>query len=109
VPQDDTRNSPSAVLVARLQELGDRVMIHESYVREYQGDLKKVVQGSDAVVAMVAHEEYRAIDLRTLRGQVARPILADGRRVFSMKQARAEGWVYRGVGVKQAGRIGLQT
>jgi UDP-N-acetyl-D-mannosaminuronate dehydrogenase len=55
---DDTCNSPSVVLVARLHEPGDRVMIHESYVREYQGDLKKVVQGSDAVVAMVAHEEY---------------------------------------------------
>jgi UDPglucose 6-dehydrogenase len=93
---DDTCNSPSVVLVARLHELGARVIIHDPYVRKYQGDLLKVVQDSDVVVAMVAHEEYRGVDLDDLRGRVAHPVLVDGRNVFSAERAQAAGWVYRG-------------
>jgi len=95
---DDTRNSPSKVLVKRLQELGAEVAVHDPYVPEYQGDLGEMVRGCDAVVLMVAHDAYRAVDLEELRMQVARPTLIDGRHVFSVGQARAAGWDYRGVG-----------
>ena len=95
---DDTRNSPSVTLINRLEELGAEVVIHDPWVREYQGDLEVLVQGCDAIVVMVAHDEYRAMSLDALREWVARPILIDGRHVFSAEQARAAGWVYRGVG-----------
>jgi UDP-N-acetyl-D-mannosaminuronic acid dehydrogenase len=95
---DDTRNSPSKVLVARLRELGAKVVIHDPWVPGYRGDLEERVQGCDVVVVMVAHDEYRALDLGGLRTQVARPILIDGRHVFSTEQARVAGWGYRGVG-----------
>jgi UDP-N-acetyl-D-mannosaminuronic acid dehydrogenase len=95
---DDTRNSPSAVLVERLRELGAEVAIHDPYVREYQGDLGERVRGSDALVVMVAHDAYRALDLDDLRARVKHPALIDGRRVFSLEQAQAAGWAYRGVG-----------
>jgi UDP-N-acetyl-D-mannosaminuronic acid dehydrogenase len=94
----DTRNSPSEVLVARLEELGAEVVIHDPWVPEYRGDLEQRVQGCDAIVVMVAHDEYRAVDLDRLRAQVAQPILIDGRNVFSVEQARAAGWICRGVG-----------
>lgn len=95
---DDTRNSPSKVLVARLRELGAEVVIHDPFVPGYQGDLEKTGRGCDAVVVMVAHDVYRAVDLSEVQTQVARPILVDGRHVFSAEQARAAGWDYRGVG-----------
>ncbi|MEA3338947.1 MAG: nucleotide sugar dehydrogenase [Chloroflexota bacterium] len=95
---DDTRNSPSVVLVTRLRELGAEVVIHDPWVPEHRGDLAEAVQGCDAVVLMVAHDEYRAVDLSGLRAQVARSILIDGRNVFPAKQARAMGWEYCGVG-----------
>ena len=95
---DDTRNSPSEVLVARLRELGAEVVIHDPWVPEYRGSLEERVPGCDVIVVMVAHDVYRAVDLSELRMQVARPILVDGRHVFSTEQARAAGWDYRGVG-----------
>lgn len=95
---DDTRNSPSEVLVARLRELGAGVVIHDPFVSGYQGDLREVVRDCDAVVLMVTHDAYRATDLSRLQMQVARPILIDGRHVFDAEQARAAGWDYRGVG-----------
>ncbi len=96
---DDTRNSPSAVLVERLGALGAEVVIHDPWVPEYRGDLYERVQGCEAVVVMVAHNEYRELDLVELQGRVARPILIDGRHLFGTEQARATGWVYRSVGV----------
>lgn len=96
---DDTRNSPSKILVNRLEELGAEVMVHDPWVREYQGDLGARVRGCDAVVVMAAHDEYRALNLTWLRELVAHPVLVDGRRVFSPQQARAAGFVFRGVGV----------
>jgi UDP-N-acetyl-D-mannosaminuronic acid dehydrogenase len=94
---DDTRNSPSEVLVARLRELGAEIVIHDPWVPEYRGSLEERVPGCDAIVVMVAHDVYRAVDLSELRMQVARPILVDGRHVFSTEQAQAAGWDYRGV------------
>jgi UDP-N-acetyl-D-mannosaminuronic acid dehydrogenase len=96
---DDTRNSPSVTLVSRLQELGAEVVVHDPWVRDHQGGLEERVQGCDAIVVMVAHDEYRTMDLTKLKARVARPILIDGRHVFSAEQARAAGWVYRGVGL----------
>jgi UDP-N-acetyl-D-mannosaminuronic acid dehydrogenase len=98
---DDTRNSPSEVLVARLRELGADVAIHDPCVREYQGDLEQRVRGCDALVLMVAHDPYRSLPLDDLRASVRRPILIDGRHVFSNEQAQGAGWEYQGVGVRR--------
>ncbi len=95
---DDTRNSPSIPLVNRLVELGAEVTIHDPHVHEYQSDLEECVQDCDAVVVMVAHDEYQGVDLGKLREGVAHPVMVDGRHVFSIEQARAAGWVYRSVG-----------
>ncbi len=91
---DDTRHSPSAVLVARLRELGAEVVIHDPYVAEYQGDLVATAQGCDAVAVMVAHDEYRELDWEAL--DVA--VLVDGRRVVDLTALRAAGFICYGVG-----------
>jgi UDP-N-acetyl-D-mannosaminuronic acid dehydrogenase len=95
---DDTRNSPSAVLVERLRELGAEVAIHDPYVPEYQGDLTERARGADALVVMVAHDDYRAMNLDHLRAQLSHAIVIDGRHVFTEEETRAAGWVYGGVG-----------
>ena len=92
---DDTRNSPSKTLVARLRELGAEVVIHDPYVPGYQGDLAKVTRGCDAAVVMVKHDVYREVDLEQLG--LARPVLVDGRRVFDATQAQTVEFV-RSVG-----------
>jgi len=91
---DDTRNSPSEVLVAQLRERGVEVVIHDPYVPGYQGDVYALAEGCDAVVAMVRHGEYRTLDLEALKKALRVPVLVDGRRVFP----KAAGWTYRGVG-----------
>ena len=97
---DDTRNSPSAVLVKALRDLGAEVAIHDPYVQDYQGDLAERVRGTDALVVMVAHDDYRCLDLNGLRARVDHRMIIDGRHVLTAEQAQTAGWDYVGVGTK---------
>jgi UDP-N-acetyl-D-mannosaminuronic acid dehydrogenase len=95
---DDTRNSPSEVLVRRLQELGAKVQIHDPFVSAYQGDIYQLADGCDAAVVMVKHRTYEMIDLLELASQLRLPILIDGRHVFALKKTQEAGLGYYSVG-----------
>ncbi len=94
----DGRNSPTIPLVQRLHALGAKVEIHDPHFAEYGISLEEAVAGSDCVIVMVAHDEYRTIDLASLREWVATPVLIDGRNVFDKGKARELGFIYKGVG-----------
>jgi UDP-N-acetyl-D-mannosaminuronic acid dehydrogenase len=100
---DDIRNSPSEELVERFKFLGAEVVVHDPWVEAYQGNLLDVVKGCDALVLMVAHSQYRALDLTSLKNSLRRPVLIDGRHVFIEDYARSLGFIYRcvGIGIKQ--------
>jgi UDP-N-acetyl-D-mannosaminuronic acid dehydrogenase len=95
---DDARNSPSEALVARLHALGAETYIHDPFVPEYQGDVLKVAADCDAAVLMVAHRQYRTLDLHALCATLRTPLLVDGRHLFAAGDARAAGLTYRGLG-----------
>ncbi len=95
---DDTRNSPSEILVDRLRQSGAQVVIHDSYVPEYQGNLIELANGCDAAIVMVKHRAYQNIDLQVLKNALRHPILVDGRGIFDAGLARQAGFVFRGVG-----------
>ncbi len=95
---DDTRNSPSETLLRRLGELGAQAVIHDPYVREYQGDLLQMARGCDAALVMVKHRAYTQIDLAALKAVMRTPILIDGRRVFDAVQMQSLGYIFFQVG-----------
>jgi UDP-N-acetyl-D-mannosaminuronic acid dehydrogenase len=78
---DDTRNSPSEVLVDRLQQLGAEVVIHDPFVPEYMGDAMQMAQECDAAVVMVSHSAYKQMDFAALAAKLNTPILVDGRNL----------------------------
>ena len=95
---DDTRNSPSEVLVRRLREMGVDVVIHDPWVEEYRGDLMKRIKDCDAIVVMVAHSVYRTLDMDALKKALRTPVLVDGRHVFDKETVRMKGFIYRSIG-----------
>jgi UDP-N-acetyl-D-mannosaminuronic acid dehydrogenase len=104
---DDTRNSPSAVLVERLGASGAEVQVHDPWVAGYDGDLDEAVAGSDAIVFMVAHDAYRSLDLGHLRRLTRGPVLVDGRKIFARERAQAAGFRLYSVGVgRSTGGLG---
>jgi len=95
---DDTRNSPSEALVARLCELGAEVAIHDPFVRDHQGSALARAQKSDALVVMTAHSHYQLLTLVDLVELMRTRVLVDGRRVFELADAKSAGLVFRTVG-----------
>ncbi len=92
---DDTRNSPSATMVAALRVRGAEVVIHDPYVAGYQGDVVEMAEGCDAIAVMVKHNMYQQLDWASLRAQLRHPVLVDGRHVV---EPAPEGFVVRAVG-----------
>ncbi len=95
---DDTRNSPSIVLVERLRELGVEVVIHDPFVEECKGVLLDLARGADALVVMVAHTDYKGIDLAELGSVMRTRLLVDGRAVYTGPQVESAGFRYIGLG-----------
>ena len=96
---DDTRLSPSKVLVMALREKGARVVIHDPWVSDYMQDPLVQANGCDAAILMVAHQYYRELDWVELGKALTTPILIDGRRLFDATVARELGFLYYGVGI----------
>jgi UDP-N-acetyl-D-mannosaminuronic acid dehydrogenase len=99
---DDTRNSPSKVLVDLLREMGAKVTIHDPYVPEYQGDLYEMAKGCQVTVAMVKHREYIKMDLPKLFSAMETPVLIDGRKVFMHQSAIKAGFLYKLLGMSKS-------
>lgn len=95
---DDTRNSPTRTLIARLYELGAQPVIHDPWIPEYNGDVYGRIKGCDAAVVMVAHSAYKELDLKKLKSVLKSPVLVDGRKVFQTADVRAAGLKYTRVG-----------
>jgi len=77
----------------------------ESFGAAYAGDVYGAVEGSDVVVVVTDHPEYRALDLGRVGALVRRRIIVDGRRVIDPLEARSHGFRYYGVGYGRAWRV----
>ena len=96
---DDTRHTPTAPLVRALQAAGADVVIHDPFVAAYRGPWQDAVRGADAVVFMVRHDQYAAIDPAALPALLRTPVVVDGRRLFEPAALAEAGLVWRTVGV----------
>jgi UDP-N-acetyl-D-mannosaminuronic acid dehydrogenase len=99
---DDTRNSPSSILVNRLKDFGLDVVIHDPWINEYHGDLYVKAANCDAAILMVGHREYRNLDLLSLRKSLRTPIIVDGRHVIDKAGAEDAGLIYYCVGIAKS-------
>lgn len=95
----DTRNTPSEVLVSHLRERGADVVIHDPWVQAHTGDVYSRARGAHAAIVMVAHDEYRTIELPKLRQALIAPILVDARHVIETAAAAEAGFtIFRALG-----------
>jgi UDP-N-acetyl-D-mannosaminuronic acid dehydrogenase len=96
---EDSRNSPTEVLVKELKKHGAEAIVHDPNIKEYKGELYQMARDCNAAVGMVRHQEYLNIDLIELKASLSAPILIDGRRVFDQKEAAANSFDIWTVGV----------
>ncbi len=105
---DDMREAPSIPLVKRLVELGAKVTAFDPVAREQAGQLLSgidyaadpygAVEGADAAVVVTEWDEFRALDLDTLKARMRGKILVDLRNVWDPQEAQRAGFTYVGIG-----------
>lgn len=96
---DDIRNSPSEKLIWKLRGMGSETVVHDPFIKEYQGELLQKAIGCDAAVLMVKHSEYRQLDLKKLGKVLKLGVFIDGRGLFGSRNVKAEGIDYFSIGV----------
>ena len=106
---DDMREATSLVVVEGLLERGARVQAHDpeamDNARRWFGDRVLFTQtnydalnGADALVILTEWQPYRRPDLDRVRGLLSKPVIFDGRNLFSPEKMRDRGFQYWSVG-----------
>jgi len=95
---DDTRDTPTQYLLKALEGKTGETLVQDPYVEEYKKDLDGVLKQADAAIFMVAHDEYTRLSFLKMKKLMSTPIIIDGRNIFAKEKARAEGFIYKGVG-----------
>lgn len=108
---DDVRESPALTLIEGLLNEGARVRAHDpaasGTVRHiFDGRLAVVddpydaADGAHALVLMTEWRQYRSPDFARLAALLERPLLLDGRNIWSTYLLRRQGFQYEGIGVR---------
>lgn len=114
---DDLRESPALVLIESLLDEGAEVVAHDPagldnarrlFETRQLGDGRlhfaeealAAAEGADALVLVTEWRQYQHPDFAALRACMRRPVLLDGRNVWSHYDLRARGFVYQGIGTQ---------
>lgn len=110
---DDIRNTPALALARGLVAHDATVRLVDPYVEQLEEfpvtPGEDAVAGSDALVLVTAHQQFRTLDLAACAPRMRTPILIDGRNVFSTEAATAAGFHYRAIGKGKAQRATAVT
>jgi UDPglucose 6-dehydrogenase len=105
---DDTRFSPSKVVIPLLEKEGARVQCYDpvainDFKRDFPDlDYKKsaydACHGADAVILMTEWNEFRGLDLDAIKKLLKSPVFLDTRNVYDPADMREKGFMYGSVG-----------
>lgn len=103
---DDTRESPSFVIIDELLQRGCTVRVHDPIVQllnphvEQLSSVLETVTGVDAILLCTDWEEYKLLDWSKLKNAVNQRYFFDGRNIFLKQEMEQLGFNYEGVGKK---------
>ncbi|MBT5456710.1 MAG: UDP-glucose/GDP-mannose dehydrogenase family protein, partial [Rhodospirillaceae bacterium] len=110
---DDMRDSPSLVIISRLQAAGATIRAYDPQGMEEASSLVEDVtfctgtyeamEGADALVIVTEWNAFRALDLNRVKSLLSTPILVDLRNIYNPREMEQSGFVYFSVGRKAIG------
>jgi UDPglucose 6-dehydrogenase len=105
---DDMRDAPSLVILPLLAERGARLRVYDPQGRkqaepllpgvEWCASALQAAKDADLAVVLTEWNEFRALDLRTLKGAMRGDLIVDLRNVFRPDYARECGFAYTSIG-----------
>jgi len=99
---DDTRNSPSLVIIDQLEKNHD-LIVHDPFVQkpykvEMVREIEIALKGADCAVFVTDHSCYKEMDLEKVKKLMRTPIVIDGRNIFDKAACESLGYLYKGIG-----------
>jgi UDPglucose 6-dehydrogenase len=106
---DDMREAPALTLIDALLAAGARVSAHDPVAmdeaRRRLGDRVQFAASSyealadaDALVVVTDWNEYRHPDFERIKQTLRRPVIVDGRNLYSLERMTALGFTYHSIG-----------
>src|SRR3984885_4884826 len=105
---DDMREAPSISLITALQDLGAKAQAYDPASMEqaklelldvtYCDSPYSCAAKADALVIVTEWEQFRALDMRRLKKEMARPVIVDLRNVYRPDEMVKHGFTYESVG-----------
>jgi UDPglucose 6-dehydrogenase len=105
---DDMRESPSLVILPRLQNLGAKLRCFDPIGMteardlmpdlDYASDPYEAMQGADAVVFLTEWNSFRALDLKRMKSVLRQPLVVDLRNIYRPEDLREQGFTYHSIG-----------
>ena len=108
---DDVRDAASRVIVPELVEKGatinvydpiamDNFKLHHSEIN-YFDNWQAAVNGADALIILTEWNEFRGMDLESLKSLLKTPIVLDTKNILSMQELELLGFTYDNIGRKK--------
>ncbi|MGY2908678.1 UDP-glucose dehydrogenase family protein [Bradyrhizobium sp. URHC0002] len=114
---DDMREAPSIPLVTGLLDMGAKVRAHDPAGMEqarkelpdieYCKDPYACARGADALVIITEWEQFRALDLKRLKREMAQPVIVDLRNIYRPDDVAALGFIYESIGRRRTKQINV--
>jgi UDPglucose 6-dehydrogenase len=106
---DDIRESPAILLVQSLLQEGCQICAFDPAAHERAQEVLNssvklaesaydAAHDADALLILTEWEEFAALDLKRLRGELKYPIVIDGRNMYDPHVMAANGFTYYSVG-----------
>jgi len=123
---DDMRESPALTVASDLLSAGATLVVHDPVALEearkrlgdrvsYAGSGYDALRDADALVVVTDWNEYRHPDFERMRSLMRRPLIIDGRNLYSVERMGELGFEYYSIGRPDArawapaGQVGSRT
>lgn len=108
---DDMRFAPSITIIRELTKQGAEVVAYDPISMDnakrifakdkgitLAKDAKEAMEDADLVIIVTDWQEFKDIDLKTIKKLMKTPVLIDGRNIYDPTSAKKLGFAYVGVG-----------
>ena len=108
---DDMREAPSVIIINNLLRAGAVVNAHDPVAMNearkifktrinYMDRDYEALRGADALAVVTEWSEFRAPDFKKIKKMMKKPVIFDGRNIYTKEELRKLGFIYYGIGRK---------
>jgi len=106
---DDMREAPSVIIINNLLQRGAVVNVHDPVAMNearkifknrinYMEDVYEALRGADALAVVTEWSEFRAPDFKKIKKLMKKPVIFDGRNIYTKEELLKLGFTYYGIG-----------